>query len=715
MKLYTLKVKGMRSALDVSNLERLLKNIDGVDAVNINVVNAVVKVRCADETELEAITSVITANGYALYDKDELDTRKKFSGESDRNIFLHIIIFTGILIAAAGLFLHEQKLVKAEINLLKGLAAAEFILCSVALYSARTYLSEGINELFSGNPRMTSLPVLGCLTGYLYSAVNVYYAFIYSIDFAYHLYFLPVALLLLLHKVGSLWLSSVYNIKSYEPLKEDRSQDQVLLIKGEEPVEITSDLVLPGDVVSFRCGQTVYAEGTVVAGEAAVDEGAVNGTSMPVLKKKGDTIFFGSVLCGGSINLQVNAVEQSSEYTKQKRDCDLAAVFTNDAKAAVYLPFIMIVAIVACLNWFFYTGNFNESLRIVAVVLLLSAPELIKISVALSVKSALKKSRKQGIFFKTIQALLDTAQASIAVIGKTATLAGRNVVVTDIVTFNGVNEQSAVCLASSLENDSLHPIAMAIKNCITQSSTFDCSNIKYSPGCGVTGVHQRVKVALGTYDYMRKICRIPEYIKQQDDAFAAAGKTVVYLAAQNQICAIFAVAEELHEEDKQGIKKLYELELRTMMVTGDCSTSAERAAKYFQITRFLSELSIKDKCQLLQSLQQGGEKVAVFSENQCDKMLYKYADIGVSMSSVTKGLADVILAKHDFGLFAQAMQLSRSLLLKIKKHLQTMFIFNAVAVIAVLCCLYSFAEIVLHPVLVTAVILLNFLLVIITA
>lgn len=715
MKLYTLKVKGMRSALDVSSIERLLKKIDGIDAVNINVVNAVVKVRCADETELETITSVIADNGYSFYETEEQAERQQDSSEGKKEIAVYGIIFLIILAAAVLLFLHEKNLLAAEVNLLKGAAAAELVLGSLALYSARRYITEGIKELLGGNPRMTSLPALGCLTAYLYSAVNVCYALVYDISFAYDLYFLPAVLLMLLQKAGNVWLDSAYQIKCYEPLKEDVSEEKVILIKGDENIEITNKMILPGDVISLSCGQTAYAEGTIVAGEAAVDEGLVNGKSMPVLKKKGETLFWGSVLCGGSINLQVNSVEQVCTVEKQVHECDLAAVFNNDAKAAVYLPFIMIAGIVACLNWLFYTGNFNEAITIVVVVLLLSAPELIKISLVISVKNALKKSRKQGIFFKSIRTLLDTAQASVAVIGKTATLTKRNITVTDIVTFNGVNEQSAVCLAASLETESLHPVATAIKNCITQSSTFDCSNIKYSPGCGVRGVHQRVKVALGNYDYMRKLCRIPDYIKKQEDEFAADGKTVVYLAAQNQVCALFALAEELNEADKQGIKKLHDLELRTMMVTGDSSECAERAAKYFQISRFISELSIRDKCQLLHSLKQGGEKVVVFSENWCDRLLYKYADISVSMSGTTKRLADVALSKHDFGLFVQGVLLSRKLLKNIKQNLKVMFIFNIMAVGAVLCCLYSFADIVLHPLLVTAVILLNFLVVIMTA
>lgn len=714
MKLYTLKVKGMRSALDVSSIERLLKKIDGIDAVNINIVNAVVKVRCADEIELETITGVIADNGYSFYEKEEQSAKTQDVSGDKKHVCLHSIIFAAVLVISVILYLHEYFLLSVNEDLLKGAAAAELILSGFMLYSARKFICDGIKELVSGNPLMSSLPVLGCLTAYIYSAVNVFYACFYNLSFAYNLYFLPVVLLLLMQKTGAAWIDSAYNIKCYEPLKEEIFEDKVILVKGDESIEITRDMVLPGDVIHLTCRQTACAEGTVVAGEAAVDECMVNGKSMPVLKKKGETLYYGSVICGGSINLQVLSAEPIYAAEKQVHECDLTSVFNNNDKAAVYLPVIIIAVIVACLNWFFYTGNLNSSCQIAAAVLLISAPELVSMSVAASVKSALKKGRKQGIYFKSIRSMFESAAVSMAVIGKTTTLT-KNIAVTDIVTFNGVNEQSAVCLAASLETESLHPIATAIKNCITQNSSFDCSNVKYSPGCGVKGIHQKVKVALGTYEYMRKICRIPGYIKKQEDEFTAAGKTVVYLAAQNQICALFALSEELNEEDKRGIKSLHDLDIRTMLITGDNGACAERAAKYFQISRFMSELSIKDKCQLIHSLQQGGEKIAVFSENLCDRSLYQYADIGVSMSGTTRNSADIILAKHDFSLFTQGVLLSRRLLQKIQQHLKMLFIFNLATVAAVLCLLYGFADIVLHPLLITAVMLLNFLLVITTS
>lgn len=715
MKLYTLKVRGMRSALDVSSIERLLKAVKGIDAVNVNIVNAMVKVRCADDVGLENIKDIIAGNGYSFYESKEEAAAEKPAAVNKKAIFISWLVFAVILAADIILYLPKDQFLGNNLYLEKILSTLEFVLCTGLMHQSRQYILRGLKELFSGNPRMDSLASLGCVSGYIYSMANVVLVWFNYVQFAHYMYFASAAFIVLVQKMGALWLKNLHDIRYYLPLQDVSADTQAVLIQQGEKTVCGYEMVFPKDMIALQAGDKTLAEGIIVAGEAVVDESSVNGKSMPVIKKKGEKIWSGSVICGGEINVQVTVSESAGEKEKQVNDCILADIFSNDGKAVIYLPLVMIAAIVAGLNYFFYTGDFNYACRIFTVVLLVSAPGLLCISVASAVKKALQRANRQGIYFKRLQALLKVSEISLAVFGKTGTLTDSKLTVTDIVTFNGVNEQAAVGLAASLECESLHPVAVAIKEYAIDKKMFACSNISCLPGCGIKGTHQNVKVALGSYDYIRKICRVAEDIKKLADGFAVDGKAAIYLAAQNQICAVFALGEKFNEPDRSALQKIHDLGIRSVMITGDDSRYAERAARYFGVARVMSELNIEEKCTLLRSLQQGGEKIAFLGENFCDRPLHRAADIGISLSDSTRRAADIIFTRRDLGLFAESVALSRKLLSKISRNMNIIFTVNLLTVIVVLSGLYKFSDVVLSPLAVMLLLSINLIITVLTA
>lgn len=716
MQLLKFKVQGMHSAVDVISIERILKNIDGVDAVEINIVNSSVKVRHEEQLEITALKEAIEKCGYVFIEEqyfEQVEEKTAHKKLKKKSILLAVLAAVNVLLMVL-LYLASKNIFHLEAYLVPAMVAMQAAIGLGMLMLVRREIADGWKKLLNSHPCMDGFVAVGLTVAGLYSIICTGYFLAGFSKFISNIYFAPMSLIICFWSFGEYKLVRLQQLNGSDEKSALEEPIPVQLIKGSELIEITSDMVFADDLIYLTEKDIVPMNGTVVSGEASVDESQVNGISIPVVKRAGAVIYAGSRITGGDLNFKAAAAYQPVGRRNKFGTVDLLSYASESKKAASFIPAVLVIAVTAGFNWLFYTKDINFAMNILVSVLLLSSPCFYKIAVAMPFYKAMRKAADGGICFGSLQALIDAANISTVIFGKTGTLTRPNIIITDIHTFNGVNKNAAICLAASLESRSSHPVAEALKNIQTEN-LMEFSSLNYAYGRGVSAVYQNVKVHLGFGQYIEKLCSIPAEIRSLAEEQEEAGHIAVYLAAGKYICALFILAEEISAADTGVMEKIHQQGLRTIMLSGDKSIAVERVSKLFGIQKFMTDLTVEEKYDLLKSIKQGGEKVAVISNNLCDRLLSECADISICFYEKINELANIVFKKHDLNLFLETIEISKAMQNRIKSN--TFLSMLLCSIFLPLGCgvLYYFSQLTLEPIHLAGLLLINGFIILLTA
>lgn len=680
MRLFTLKIQGMKSVLCVSSVERAVLSIEGVDAVHVDLTTGIAKIRCYDETVTEdIIKNKIIEVGYSIDAQKTSAAAEPENQEANLHRKSFLLGVIAVIAALASLILYFRGLLGLNFNLIMTAATAECCCGLLALYLGKKIVLEGLNNLFSGRPCMESLTAVGVCFALLYSLFSLYDLSSGNDLAAENIYAAAAAAVL-----GWSMLGEYLSTKICQPKTEMETNilSAMLLSKGEK-YPVTSDMLLEGDVIIVQKGEIIPADGIIEAGNAAVDESDFTGSSIPVLKDKGMKVMTGSYIFGGELTVKVCAAAVSLPKNVEVKKAVSAEKLENsdDKRAALFLPVILIVAVAVSLNWLFYSGSLGLAGKVFTAIMLVTCPCALKAAQSAALLKVLQKAAAMGIHCSGIKPLLLFKELSVVIFGKTGTITDRKIILTDIVAYNGVKEEAALVLAASLENSSLHPVAGALKDKVAEEKLLTCEKMQYHPGEGISAVCQQAKVCFGIAEYVHHSCRIPEAALQQAEKWREEGKTPLFLAAGRTLCAVLAVAEEIPQTSKNIIASLQAEGIRTMMMTGDTKEAALRAASFIGIEKYMGALSPQEKLELVSSISLGGEKVAVVSSCHNDCLEECKADLRIAVGcrqsiNGKNNAADVVLQEGRLESLLQAIQLSKKLSAADRQGILLFYIFT---------------------------------------
>lgn len=663
MRLFTLKIQGMKSVLCVSSVERAILSLDGVDAVQVDLATGTVKIRCYDAAVAEEdIKNKIVEAGYGIEAQETPVAAESANQEAALKCKCRLLGAIAVIASLASLALYLRGLLGLKFNVIMTVAAAECFCGLLALYVGKKIVLEGFANLFSGRPCMESLTAVGVCSALLYSLFSLYDLSGGNNLAAGNVFAAAAAAVLWWSMLGE-YLSVKTLQQKAEP--ETAALPAVLLSRGEK-CQVTSELLLDGDLIVVKRGEIIPADGSIEAGHAAVDESDFTGSSIPVLKDRGMEVMAGSYVCGGELTVRVREAAVNLQQDFETRAAAESQENSVDKRAALFLPVILIVAVAVSLNWLFYSGSVGLAGKIFTAVMLITCPCALKSAQSAALLRALRQTAAMGMQCGGIQPLLLFKEISVIIFGKTGAITDRKIVVTDFVAYNGVNEEAALVLAASLENSSLHPVAGALKDKVAEEELLTCDKMQYHPGEGISAVCQQTKVCFGVSEYVRRSCRIPEAALQQAESWRQEGKTTLFLAAGRTLCAALALAEEVPQTGRNLIASLQAEGIRTILMTGDTKEAASRAASLVGIEKYMGALSPQEKLELVSSISLGGEKVAVVSSCHNDCLEECKADLRIAMGCRQRirgrnDMADVILQEGRLASILQAIRLSRKL------------------------------------------------------
>ena len=472
--------------------------------------------------------------------------------------------------------------------------------------------------------------------------------------------------------------------------------------------DIPVEQVQTDDILRVRPGEKIAVDGIVEEGESRLDESMLTGEPMPVSKTIGDTVSAGTLNEGGTLLYRATAVGKDTALSrivalvKKAQGSKPPIGRLADDVSAVFVPTIMLIAVVAAMAWF----NLGPEPRIThmlisaTTVLIIACPCALGLATPMSVMVGVGKAAEHGILIREGDALQTSSKLDTIVLDKTGTITEGKPALTDILCAEGQQEDHLLQLAASLESGSEHPLARAILEAAQQRdiSPDRADNFQALNGKGVSATLNGKSYRLGNRRWLES-----EGITANLDSSSLTerGATPLFLAEGNTLLGILGVADRIKEDSRDAIARLKDQGLTVVMITGDIQASADAIAKQVGVDQVMAEVLPEDKAKKVKALQDKGRIVAMVGDGINDAPALAQADVGFAIGTGTdvaiESAAITLMGGSLHGV-ADAMAISSATVRNIKQNLFGAFIYNSLGVPVAAGVLYPLTGSLLSPV-----------------
>ena len=713
-------VTGMTCAACAAHVEKAAGAVDGVNSAAVNLMlGTLVCSYDRDKASPQAIIAAVEAAGYGAAPAD--DAKRDIRREQDaaakamgRRLLWSAVCLVPLFYLSMGhmlglpvpAFMHRQPLLAAAVQL---------ALCLPILLLNRAYFTVGFSRLFKGSPNMDSLVALGAAAGLAYSLIEMGLLCAGQLAGMPDLYFESAGMILTLVTVGKYLeeRSKGKTTGAITALLALAPETAVVRRNGTE-VTVAADQIRAGETVIIRQGGRIPVDGTVTKGSGAVDESALTGESMPVEKTPGSSAVSATVLTSGYLELTADRVgadttlSQIVQLMEQAASSKAPISRLADKISAVFVPVVISIAVLAAVLWATVGGmGIRFCLSIGIAVLVISCPCALGLATPVAITVATGKAAEKGILIKSAASLELLGRVDTVVLDKTGTVTAGTPQVTDVLCVPGVTEEELLCAAASLEKPSGHPLADAIVQEAARRSIPLCavSDFNAVPGGGVQAVLDGKTLYAGNDRYMTLIGAGTAALRAAAEALAAAGKTPLYFAEEQQLLGVVAVADVVKPDSAAAIAALRRSGREVVLLTGDDRRTAEAIARQVGVERVIAQVLPQDKARCVEELQKDGRLVAMVGDGVNDAPALVTADVGLAIGAGTDVAiesADVVLMHNSLMDIVDAAALSRATLRNIRQNLFWAFFYNAIGIPVAAGVLYPALQLTLDPMLAAA-------------
>jgi len=544
-----------------------------------------------------------------------------------------------------------------------------FVLASiVVLWGGLPFFTGAVREIKRKDFGMMVLVSIAVLAGYIYSAGTT---FIFTApDFYWEISTLTLFLL----------FGHYMEMRSVEGASGALGElvklipKKANLVKGKDIIEVSTDELKVGDIVLVKPGEKIPVDGIVIEGETSINESMITGESKPILKKKGDKVIGGSINFDGSIKFEVSktgkdtTIHQIINLVKEAQSSKPKTQRLAD-RAANYLTLAAItIGTLSFFYWaFFSSQDFVFALTIAITVFVIACPHALGLAIPVVTSISTTLAAKNGILIRDMTAVEIAEKLDYVVFDKTGTLTKGVFEVTEI-----AGDVQTLEYAVSIEQNSEHIIGKGIINKAKSQKIkiIPVNNFKAIPGKGARGIVNGREIFVGNLALINQF-DIKNTMQKEAEKFASQGKTIVYVADKTKVFGVIALSDIVREESKEAIKLLKEMNIKTVMITGDNKQTAEQVAKELGIDIYFAEVLPKDKVNKIKELQEKG-KVAMVGDGINDAPALTQADIGIAIGAgtdVAVQSAEVVLVKNNPLEVAKLIRLSKVTRKKMKQNL----------------------------------------------
>lgn len=471
---------------------------------------------------------------------------------------------------------------------------------------------------------------------------------------------------MLFYSIGELFQDAAVE-KAQKSIKAllDIRPDKVTVIRNGEAFVVKPSEVTIGEIIQVKPGEKVALDGELLSDSASFNTSALTGESKPDTKNKGENVL------AGMINLQTLAeVKVMALFKDSKLSRILTMVQEATAKksktqlfiskfAKIYTPIVVFLAIGIVLVPYFFLENyvFNDWLYRGLVFLVISCPCALVISIPLGYFGGIGLASRNGILFKGSNYLDVMTKVDTVVMDKTGTLTKGVFQVQEVVAV-GISEEELIRFTAALESKSTHPIANAIVQYAKEShKNIQINDAEEIPGHGLSGSIEGKKILAGNAKLLKK------YNIEYDSALENKVETIVVVAIDNKYAGYFLISDEIKEDAQEAISRLHQMNIKTVMLSGDKQSIVGKVAKELNIDSAFGDLLPENKVEKVQELKNQGRTIVFVGDGVNDAPVIALADAGIAMgglgSDATIETADIVIQNDQPSKIATSIKIGK--------------------------------------------------------
>ena len=673
-------VEGMHCSTCESFIETLASRQDGIYRAEASYASEMAKVYYDPNTVNEIdIPPLFSRMGYSARTSDKSDQ------EDNSNEVARLLIggFFGVI----GLLLYVLFLYPTYLNIEGFIPVTEtellffasnigvmtgFVLC----YTGFPILRGAWVSLSVGKPNMDLLITIAALSAFFYSTIALLMGMT-------EVYFDVTMAIILVVSIGNFYEKKIKSSRQdlLTQLQEKKNTTARVQRNGHQK-EIPISEVKPNDHIIVKAGERIPVDGTIIKGEAVVNEALMTGESVPVTKQKGDKVLSGTILTQNLLTIQTGDEVQSTIDQLMRLMWNIQSSRPGkqrlaDRIATYFVPSVILLGIGTFLFHLFTGTTASEAMLSSLAVLIVSCPCALGLATPLAISAGIRSALKHEIIFKTAAVFEDKTDADITAFDKTGTLTTGQMHLID----EGENEQ-ALRYAAQLEQFSSHPIARPISSAVTESPSQDINEFS-THFSGVSGIIESKQVLVGKPEWLiEKGFSLPDSLSKKVQQGRAAGNVPVAVGWENEIKSIIIVGDKLRTEAHSVVKTLQREGKQIAIITGDSQEAANNIQQQLNPEFLFSETKPESKSNIIQELRNLG-KVAMIGDGSNDAPALAEADLGVAFGDLTAIAAEsapVVIPNDHLELVPAAFKAIRLTKNRIRQNLGWAFLYNIITI-----------------------------------
>ena len=708
-----LHIVGMSCASCVARVEKALKKVVGVSNAQVNLSTEQATITVEHVVDPEILIQQVKKSGFDAYLTQDApqDEKQQQQYGLKRDLILATVLALPVFILEMGghlipAFHHWILSTLGQYNSW----VLQWLLTSVILIvPGRHFYQKGFSALWRLHPDMNSLVAIGTLAAYSYSVVAT---------FLPHL--LPAASLNVYFEAAAVIVALVLLGRYFEARAKGRTSLAIQHLLGLQPktahieqdgqsVEIAIHNVQVNMVLLVHPGERIATDGQIVEGQSFVDESMISGEPMAVTKQVGDTVVAGTINQNGYLKVRVTAVGQDTllaqiiRMVEQAQGGKLPIQALIDQVTSWFVPVVMILSMLTFIAWWLLGPQPSLSFALVnaVAVLIIACPCAMGLATPTSIMVGTGRGAELGILFRQGQALQLLQQAKVVAFDKTGTLTEGKPQLTDLHVVAQFDEQRVLSLVAAVERQSEHPIAHAIVKAADDLALpyYHATDFQAHVGYGIQACVDGHTLHIGAERLMQQLNIDTQQLLALSQEWGQAAKTPIFIAIDQQLVGILAVADPIKPSSIFAIQALHDRGIQVAMITGDQQHTAQAIAKQLKIDQVIAEVLPAGKVAAIQALQQHGH-VAFVGDGINDAPALAQADIGIAVGTGTDiaiEAAEVVLMSGHLHGVANAIALSHATMNNIRQNLFWAFIYNAALIPIAAGLLYPMFGILLSP------------------
>lgn len=550
----------------------------------------------------------------------------------------------------------------------------QWMLASVIFfYGGWPFLKGLFNEMHKKMPGMMTLIALAISVAYVYSSAVVF-------GLVGKVFFWELATLIDVMLLGH-WIemkSVMGASRALESLVQLMPSEahRVSGSGGTEDVAVTE--LRPGDRVVVKPGEKVPIDGVIVEGRTSVNEAMLTGESKPVEKAEGDQVIGGAVNGEGAFTMEVHKTGDQTylaQVIEMVRKAQESRSRTQDIanRAALWLTIIALSVGGGTLAvWLAIGADFEFALERMVTVMVITCPHALGLAVPLVVAVSTAIAAGNGLLIRDRGAFERARDVNAILFDKTGTLTEGRFGVSDVILLADLDENELFKLAGSLESQSEHPIAQGIVDGAKERSVelTTPKDFKAIPGRGAQAIVDGQNVKVVSPGYLKE--KALEVDNKRVRHVAGQGKTVVYVLLDEKVVGAIGLADIIRPESRAALKRLKEMGIQTMMITGDAEPVAKWVADELGLDDYFAEVLPDQKAEKVKEVQRRGLIVAMTGDGVNDAPALTQADVGIAIGAGTDVAiesADIVLVRSDPRDATAIMELARATYRKMVQNL----------------------------------------------